>query len=430
MTFPLVQEDRAISAAPGARKSALTRDEAIQEARRILDSLAARGLAGLFARVLPAEPEVDPLIGVVGDLVNGRLFLPGGVAILPPSRRFDTSGHRLLGVRRYANGYTGFGLAPSEWRPGAAIWGFSESGLRRHEEYASPHEWLLDLLEPLAGEVEVGDLDLDAAAQEEWDRIEGDLLEGAPPDEPASIADGTRVSRRDGLEHEERHRGGLRHGSARAWNLEDDEGEDEQGAPLLRRGALCREGRFAEGFAEGPFRFYDAVGRPAQEVTYVRGFPHGRAIVHPEATRGLCDAATVEYVDGVPVSYTIPPYAAAVVPLDRAGAPPATLAAIAAGRAVLLLDCHARSEHPLKPRAAAELAELSGVALLGVGARPGRARLGAYELEVVADPAGKLLRAYGRPGGWSELTVIGPTGRPQGAGRLDYVRFLPDRLGL
>lgn len=430
MTFPLVQDDRAISAAPGARKSAVTRDAAIQRARQILDSLAARGLDGLFARVLPAEPELDPLLGPIGDLVHGRLYLPEQIAILPPSRRFDTSGHRLLGVRPYANGYTGFGLAASEWRPGPAIWGFSESGLRRHEEYASPHEWLLELLEPLSGEVEVGDLDLHAAAHETWSRIEGDLLEGAPPEEPASIADGTRVSRRDQLEHEECYRGGLRHGSARAWSLEEGDEEDDEGAPLLRRTALRREGQFVAGFAEGPFRFYDEVGRPTHELTYVRGFPHGRSLVHPAATRGLCDAATVEYVEGVPVSYAIPAYAASVVPLARPDAPPATLAAIAGGRAVLLVDCHAASEHPLKPRAAAELAALSGVALIGVGARPGRARLGAHELEVVADPEGKLLRAYGHPRGWSELTAIGPTGRPLIAGRLDYVRFLPDRLGL
>jgi hypothetical protein len=64
----------------------------------------------------------------------------------------------------------------------------------------------------------------------------------------------------------------------------------------------------------------------------------------------------------------------------------------AGGGPAVLVDCSEASEHEL---AEDYERELDGVAVIGLGARPGRGKLGSRSIEIVADPAGRFARAYG-----------------------------------
>jgi hypothetical protein len=319
-------------------------------------------------------------------------------------------------------------LAPSDFRPGLAIWAFSESGLLRHEEYAMPAEWLAECVAGLESETPGRDPD------EQWRRIEGDLPRPEPPPEwEPPIREGTWTrSRNRVIEREEEYRNGARHGRLRWWDVVEElpPGSDLSDPFAVdlpfsyRQGALIREGTFVDGAAHGEFRFYTEQGKPTYEVEFQRGFPTGICTVHPEATGGLCEPATIEYEDGLPTSWSIPPYAYTSVIVDRDGAS-GTLADIASGPAVLV-DCSEASEHQLAENFEREL---EGIAVIGVGARPGRGKLGSRSIEIVADPSGRLARAYGyRNEKLMYFTFIKSNGEPAGGGQRPGLLAIRERL--
>ncbi|MEZ0111026.1 hypothetical protein ABH920_005041 [Catenulispora sp. EB89] len=97
------------------------------------------------------DPELGPVLGLGGP----RLLTRDGIAILPPQRRFNRvragQVYRIFAAGRWANAVNGYALAPSEWRPGMAVWGYSESGLYQEAEWGSVAEWLIEFVAPLGG---------------------------------------------------------------------------------------------------------------------------------------------------------------------------------------------------------------------------------------------------------------------------------------
>ncbi|HUJ58618.1 MAG TPA: hypothetical protein VLX92_09000 [Kofleriaceae bacterium] len=424
MTFPLSSDGRTIRAVPGSRKTAVERDAALGELRELLATIDTR----LFARLpVPAERDDDPLLGPLLAVCGPRVHVPAELAILPPSRRFNRPGdRRVFAAKPYMDGVTGYVLAPSELRPELAICGYSESGLLLAEEYAAPHEWLLELCAALVGASPGRDPD------ELWEIIAGDL----PPGEPARpvappLRDGVWRRERGGvIDREETYRDGLRDGPLRWWSVDDylPPGADPMTEPEVRRGAVMREGTFVRGFAHGDFRFCDDLGRPTHEVRFERGWPVGRCTAYPEGTSGLCEPASIDYELGVPVRWTIPPLAHASVAVVRAGAPPATLAELATGRPIVLVDCSATTAHAIPDALDRELATC-GALIVGIAPAPGRAMVGSHAVEVVADPEGKLARAYGhRHRRLLSITLLRAGGQFAGAGRLASMRALARKL--
>jgi len=402
-----------IAAVPGSRKHALSIAEAQERVRAALPKIDPQVLVPL-AREPDDDPLLGPLLAACGPCVNTAL----GYAVLPPSRRFNIDDRRLFAARLYANGHTGFVVAPSDFRPEQAIWGFSESGLLRIEEYAMPSEWLLDFIEPLVGLAPsgAGGPLSPRAGEQLWAAIEGDLRAPQPaPSWAAPVQDGTYERIVEGVvTREEQYRGGKRHGTLRWWTLVDDFGDVDLDAiedvpePIVKRGPLVREGVFVDGFAHGPFRFFDENGALTHEVAFERGWPTGTCIVHPRGS-GLAEDATIEYRDGIPQRFTIPPFAYASVKLERAAGPPATLAELVNGARVALVDCHDRREHD---------AVACDLPILGVGT-PGPGRVGDREIEVVGDPTNGIVRAYGHRGEQLlPVTLIAAGGRFVSAGQL------------
>jgi hypothetical protein len=326
------------------------------------------------------------------------------------------------------NGVTGYVLAPSDFRPSLAIWGFSERGLLRHEEYATPAEWLAELVTGLENAAPGRDPD------ELWRSIEGDLPKPEPPPTWAPpIRDGTWTISRNGVTNrEEEYRNGVRHGRLRWWDVVEElppetDVSDVAGDSSFsyRQGALIREGTFVDGAAHGEFRFYTEQGKVTYEVEFQRGFPAGVCTVHPEATSGLCEPATIHYDDGLPTSWSIPPYAYTSVVVDRDGAT-GTLADIAGGGAAVLVDCSEATEYPLTD---SDERELEGIAVIGLGARPGRGKLGKRSIEIVADPSGRLARAYGlRNERLMPWTFVKANGEFAGGGQRPGFRAIRERL--
>jgi hypothetical protein len=95
---------------------------------------------------LPLEPDDDPVLAPMLRACGPRLQVPAEIAILRPSLRFNRRGRRVFAATTWMNGVTGYVLAPSDFRPGLAIWGFSEGRILAEEEYATPAEWLAELV--------------------------------------------------------------------------------------------------------------------------------------------------------------------------------------------------------------------------------------------------------------------------------------------
>lgn len=265
-------------------------------------------------------------------------------------------------------------------------------------------------------------------ARERWAAIIGDLPPAAPALIRPDMTDGVHHCYRDGAEFEETYRNGVRCGPARAWNYDESFNEFDD-LPTRQRTTLRREGHYEGGCAHGTFRFYNDIGQLTQQVDYERGWPHGHVEVLPEASLGLCEIATVEYRQGQPTSWSIPPFAYASVALERAEAAPATLAQLAAQGPVILISCHTTQDHALNKRAESELAQLDDLTVLGIGPTPGRGTVGSRSIEIVADGSGRLRRAYGlRHEEWMDVTAIAAGGKFMGAGQLKHFRFTRDRI--
>jgi len=406
VTFPLAQDGRVIRAVPGSRRFATV--PTADEFRAAIAKIDPRVLFPLAD-----EPDDDPLLGPLLAICKPCLHVPGEMALLPPSLRFNRNGKRVFAATKWMNGVTGFVLAPSEFRPGLAVWGFSESGLRNHEEYATPMEWLIEFIAGLE-HAQPGD------PEELWHMIEGDLPNAEPPLslEPP-IIDGTWTHATEGVvDRQEEYQRGKRHGSLTWWHVLEElpadtdisEGDFEF---TYRQGPIIREGRFEAGAAHGPFRFFTERGKPSYEADFVRGFPSGECIVHPEATLGICEPATIRYEAGVPIAWTVPEYAYSSVRLDRDGKPPASLLEIAHDEPVVLVNCFEAREHPCKDEV--------DVAVVGVAAEPGRGKLGDKAIEIVGDRDGKLTRAYGHANEkLLPVTLVKANGAFAGAGQLAH----------
>jgi hypothetical protein len=231
------------------------------------------------------------------------------------------------------------------------------------------------------------------------------------------------------VEREEHYREGLRDGALRWWSVLEElpEGADPMDdVPFIyRQGPLIREGSFERGAAHGPFKFFDQFGGLTHEVVFEHGWPSGTCTVHPsEATRGFAEPSTVRYDVGVPVSWSIAPFAYSSVTLDREGKSPATLASIVREEAAVLIDC-TRTELPISGD---DVAALDGVPLIGVGEKPRQVKIGAREIEIVTDPQGKLGRAYGYRGRLLKVTLIRAGGSFAGSGDKRIVRTARQRL--
>ncbi|WP_285689433.1 hypothetical protein [Actinoplanes sp. NBRC 103695] len=419
-------------AAPGARRYDVTIDDVNRRLRAVLAGLPADQQAGLITP-LPGGADDDTDLGPALAVCGPRLLLERDLAILPPELRFNSTRmfgvHRIFAAKRWVNGVNGYAIAPSDFRPGMSVWAHSEGGLFRNGEYGPLAEWLAEQIEPLEAlvadrtELEPELVDrLTQQAADLWEGIESDLPDAQPRpswDHPGEEWSGELVAGRPHgrwtmtnagvVVREEHYRNGLRHGPTTRWHLEDQVKQQYASLSMEQleeidddwlesvRGAVERVGVFVDGAAHGEFRFFDKKGRPLQEGRYVRGWPEGRWTVHPEAARGLADAASVEYSAGIPVSWTIPPLAFDAVQVERGDAPAGPLASLAsAASGVILVDCAQTSEHDLAEGDAQDLAGLPGLLVVGVHPdSPGRGRFGGRPIEVVADPAARLTRAYG-----------------------------------
>lgn len=408
MTFPLATDNRVIHSVPGSRKHGVSLADAQTRVRTALAQIDER----LFVPLPGAnERDDDPLLGPLLATCGPRLHVPARLAVLAPSSRFERNGRRVFAACPWANGVTGYVVAPSDFRPELAIWGYSESGLLRAEEYAMPSEWLLDLVEPLVGAT----ADTNVDAHEMWETIEGDLPAPSSATVGARVPDGIRTRTTRGIvDREEQYVDGVRHGTQRWWSLLDHwpanaKPTDE---PTFTQGPLVREGVFERGFAHGPFRFFNEHGQLTHEVEFVHGWPSGRCIVHPESTMGICEPATIDYDDGIPSSWSIPALAYTNARLDRANAPAATLAELANNGPVVVIDCATATDHTVK-----DDAPLPGT-IIGIGV-PGRGSLGSQSFEIVGDPQGLLARAYGnKHERLAQIMLLGPDGTFQGSGQL------------
>lgn len=441
--FPISDGMRSVPAAPGARRYDVSLDGLNERLRAVLAGLSDELQAALFT-AFPADTDDDPDLGPVLAVCGPRMLSLQGLAILPPELRFNRPAcgpaaalvdgdHRIFAAQRWINGVNGYAIAPSDFRQGISVWSHSEGGLFRNGEYGPLAEWLAEQIEPLEdllADMIANDNDVEPAqiekltgqAAELWDRIAGDLPLPEPRptwERPGEDWTGELVAGRphgrwtmtwDGVVvREEHYRDGLRHGPTTRWHLEEE--FKEEFASLSReellaidddpfesvQGAVERVGTFVDGAAHGEFRFFDSKGRPLQEGRYEHGWPEGRWTVHPEAARGLAEAASVEYSNGVPVSWTIPQFAFHAVSVKHGDAPATTLATLARDAdGVIVVNCSETSEHDLAEDDARELAELPNVLAVGVHpSAPGRGTFGGRPIDVVADPAAGLTRAYG-----------------------------------
>ncbi|GIJ50938.1 hypothetical protein Val02_78240 [Virgisporangium aliadipatigenens] len=434
--FPISDGMRSVPAAPGARRYDVSLDGLHERLRSVLGGLSVELQAGLFVP-LPAGADDDPDLAPALAVCGPRLLPLQDLAILPPELRFNSTrlggNHRIFAARRWINGVNGYAIAPSEFRPAMSVWSHSEGGLFSNGEYGPLAEWLAEQIEPLedllAGMAadddefepdEIAKLTDQAAVL--WERLREDL----PPAQPrpawahpgadwtgtsvAGVPTGRWTMTRDGVVvREEHYRNGLRHGPVTRWH--PAERIKKEFASLSReqlmaidedwlesvQGAVERVGTFVDGAAHGEFRFFDNKGRPLQEGRYEHGWPEGRWTVHPEAAVGLADTASVEYSAGIPVSWTIPPLAFDSVPVNRVDAPVTTLAALSRdANGFIVVNCTQTSEHDLAEEDARELAGLPGILVVGVHpAVPGRGSFGGRPIDIVADPAAGLTRAYG-----------------------------------
>jgi hypothetical protein len=461
--FPLFDGVRSIPSTPGARKAVYPVEDVSVLVRRVLTGLDQQGLAALCAP-LPGgdEPDDDPDLAPVLRLCGPRLLLANGVAILPPSRRFNCERldrvYRVFAAQRHVNGVNGYALAPSDYRPGLAVWAYSDGGVLQEGEFGPAAGWLAEMLAPLDHpRLDVADpgaspAALAAAASELWESIEGDLPRAQPrPDwtlpgegrdaEPGSgwhgdivsgLPEGRWTLSSHGIEIcEETYAGGRRHGPSTWWHLKEDLPADfepdlcEDEDPFVYgQGAVERTGSFAHGAALGRFGFFDEQGRLLQEGDYRDGWPHGQWTVYPEASTGLAEPAHVQYAAGVPATWTIPPLAIDAVTVLHPTRGRTTLAELASGsHGLIMVDCRESAVHELPPKAADELAALPDIAVVGVHpSSPATGLLGRRPIEVVADPTGGLARAY-YANARMPLTFLGPDGRYQGGTQLRYARF-------
>jgi hypothetical protein len=471
---PIVEGKRAVVAAPGARLAVVSVDDVADLVAGIEARLERHGLTGLFAPLadldggLAEEPDDDPDLGSVLARCRPRLLMTftAGLALLPPSRRFNVELHdslcRVFAASRWINGVNGYVLAPSSLRPGMSVWGYSEGGTVERGEIGPVTNWVTELLGPLDDLLRRLDEEdgpgvraekrdqITANARKHWEFIERDLRPPQPrpdwtrPGGPTAAPSGegwhgevvggrshgvwTRYYR-GAVTREETYVNGVRHGPVTWWHLFWDIDEDRSDGDLdpvvWERGHLAREGQFADGAAHGPFRFFDEHGQLQQEGSYEHGWPQGTWTVYPAATRGLAEPATVEHEAGVPVRWSIPPLAFDSVALRRAAGEPTTLAALAAGhRGVVLVDCTDASDHELAQRDVDALAELTDVLVVGIHPdRPGAGRLGQRAIEVLTDPSGHLLPSY--HGQAMPLTFLNPDGtaRPRAGANLKSARI-------
>jgi hypothetical protein len=334
---------------------------------------------------------------------------------------------------RWRNGVTGYALAPSEFRAGLSIWGYSEGGLLLPDEYSSVEEWLGEL---------VGGLEAVAAsgrevedAEELWESVRRDLPKAEPPPTwTPPIVDGTYRRTTEGVvDREEAYRDGRRHGKLTWWHLIDElpQGlsEEELMSPdveiTVRQGPVVRSGTYVDGAAHGEFRFFDDRGRPTYEVVFERGYPSGTCVVFPEAALGLCEQATIRYDAGVPVEWSIPEFGYSSVKLVRVGGE-TTLKEYAGGEPLVLVDCLEKREHAV---AVKDEPELEGVKTIGVAAEAGHGRLGSREIEIVGDARRQLGLAYGHDRErLMPLTYFRADGSHAGGSRLSPLRGLKRRL--
>ncbi|WP_370378042.1 toxin-antitoxin system YwqK family antitoxin [Catenulispora sp. GAS73] len=379
-------------------------EDAAGVVRETLAHLEQEGLTeALFPALISApsvddDPDLAPVLGACGP----RLLTRDGIAILPPERRFNCvrggQVYRIFAAGRWTNGVNGYALAPSDWRPGLAVWGYSEGGSYQETEWGSVAEWLIEFVAPLR-KFTAGAADPAQRAQlidewrekgaSQWSSIEGDL--GLPEPRPDW-------------------------GPATRWH---DSSIDQQGH-------LEREGAYVDGAAHGLFRFFDERGSLLQEGEYEYGWPQGRWTVHPAATVGLAEAAHVEYDQGVPVDWSVPPLAFDTVRLVREDGAPTTLAELArSSRAVVLIDCADQPVHALPERVVNEVAELPDLLVLGVHPNTASSgRIGERAVDVLADPTGGLARAYGlTPDKLHAVTYLTVEGGFRGAARREYARF-------
>jgi hypothetical protein len=433
--FPISDGERSVPAAPGARRYDVSLDGLNERMRSVLAGLSVESQAGLFAP-LPAGADDDPDLGPALAVCGPRLLPLQGLAILPPELRFNSTrlggNHRIFAAQRWINGVNGYAIAPSEFRPTLSVWSHSEGGLFHNGEYGPLAEWLAEQIEPLEGllaeMVANGDAfepdeieKLTGQSAELWDLVRDDLPLPQPRptwDHPGEGWTGESVAGRphgrwtmtsDGVVvREEHYRNGLRHGPAVRWHLEDrikEEFASFSHEQLMAiddwcesvQGAVERVGTFVDGAAHGEFRFFDTKGRLLQEGRYEHGWPEGRWTVHPEAARGLADTASVEYRAGIPVSWTIPPFAFHAVSVKHGDAPATTLATLARDAdGVIMVNCAQTSEYDLTDDDARELAGLANILVVGVHpTAPGHGHFGGRPIDVVADPAAGLTRAYG-----------------------------------
>lgn len=434
--FPICDGVRSVPAAPGARRYDVSLDALNERLRAVLAGMSVELQAGLFS-ALPAGADDDVDLSAALAVCGPRLLLLQDLAILPPELRFNSTrlggNHRIFAAKRWINGVNGYAIAPSEFRPAMSVWSHSEGGLFRNGEYGPLAEWLAEQIEPLENLLASMVADDDEFAPDEiakltdqavalWERIREDLPLAQPRpawthpgadwtgELVAGVPHGRWTMAWDGVVvREEHYRNGLRHGPATRWHPEDQvkkEFASLSSEQLMDvdddwlesvQGAVERVGTFVDGAAHGEFRFFDNKGRPLQEGRYERGWPEGRWTIHPEAAIGLADTASVEYSAGIPVSWTIPAFAFDSVSVKRGDAPAATLAVLARDAdGVIVVDCSQTSEHDLAEDDARELAELPDLLVVGVHpAAPGRGSFGGRPIDVVADPAAGLTRAYG-----------------------------------
>jgi hypothetical protein len=154
----------------GSRKWAIALDDVLARVHALVASIDRR-----VFMPLPPEPGDDPILAPMLSACGPRLHVPAEIAILPTSLRFNRRSRRVFAATTWMNGVTGYVLAPSDFRPGLAIWGFSESRILAEEEYATPAEWLAELVAGLENGAPSRDPD------ELWSMIKGDLPKPEPP---------------------------------------------------------------------------------------------------------------------------------------------------------------------------------------------------------------------------------------------------------
>lgn len=152
--FSLHEANRIVSA-PGSRRAAYSVEDAVGVVRETLAHLEWEGLTEALFPALMSDPpaDYDPELGPVLGLCGPRPLTREGIAILPPGRRFNCvrggQVYRIFVAGRWTNGVNGYALAPSDWRPGLAVWGYSEGGLYQETEWGSVAEWLIEFVAPL-----------------------------------------------------------------------------------------------------------------------------------------------------------------------------------------------------------------------------------------------------------------------------------------